>query len=61
MTVNVTVSVTYHKTIDIELPENYTELDLKVVAEKTVGLPIGDNWLEDEFEVIVNEDQTLQV
>lgn len=54
--VNVCVSVTYHKEITVEVPYNYTEVDLNYAARDSVSsmhrFMDMDDWCEDEFEVI---------
>lgn len=54
--VEVTVSVTYHKTFWVNVPEGYDNVDLNEAAQEEIFddlQKMTDNgWTEDEFEVV---------
>lgn len=57
MKVNVLISQTLSANAQIEVPENYSNLDLKKAVMEQIQIPSDDynEWSLDDFEVIVEE------
>lgn len=53
-TVNICISMTYHTYATVEVPEDYKENDLYMMAERIVSKEralLDNGWWEDEFTV----------
>lgn len=51
MKVKAFISLTISKTVELEVQDKHTEVDLRIAALKQVELP-ADGWDRNEFDVI---------